>query len=59
MVEHSKTFLQFLDRMNLVLGASVKIIEKFDYDGSIRLTINDTVEQVISNKVAQNIYVKY
>ncbi len=58
-VEHSKTFLQFLDRMNLVLGASVKIIEKFDYDGSIRLTINDTVEQVISNKVAQNIYVKY
>lgn len=58
-VEHSTTFLQFLDRMNLVLGASIEIIEKQDYDGSLRLKINNSVEQVISSKVAQNIYVKY
>ncbi len=56
--EHSSAFLQQLDRLKLVLGAKVEILEKFDYDGSLHIRINGTTEQTISGKVAQNIYVK-
>jgi DtxR family Mn-dependent transcriptional regulator len=56
--EHSPAFLQQLDRLRLMLGAKVEILEKFDYDGSLHIRINGTFEQTISGKVAQNIYVK-
>jgi DtxR family Mn-dependent transcriptional regulator len=56
--EHSTAFLQQLDRLKLVLGTSVEIIEKFEYDGSIQIKINDEIQQTISGKMAQNIYIK-
>ena len=56
--EHSTAFLQQLDRLKLVLGTSVEIIEKFEYDGSFQIKINDEIQQTISGKMAQNIYIK-
>lgn len=56
--EHSTAFLQQLDRLKLVLGTSVEITEKFEYDGSIQIKINDETQQTISDKMAQNIYIK-
>jgi len=56
--EHSTPFLQQLDRLKLVLGTTVEIIEKFEYDGSIQIKINDETQQTISGKMAQNIYIE-
>ena len=55
--EHSTAFLQYLDRLKLILGASIEIIERFEYDGAIKMKINGMKEQVISHKVAQNVYI--
>lgn len=56
--EDSQSFLQYLDKTGLVLGARVQIIEKFDFDDSIKLLLNGQNELTISSKVAQNLYIK-
>lgn len=56
--EHSSTFLRYLDQLELVLGAEVKILDKYDYDDSFKILLNRQKEQTISNKVAQNIFVR-
>jgi DtxR family Mn-dependent transcriptional regulator len=56
--DHSAVFLQYLDQMQLNLGARVKVIERFDYDESVKILLNGTMEQVLSKKVCQNLYVK-
>jgi DtxR family Mn-dependent transcriptional regulator len=56
--EHSTSFLQQLNRLKLVLGTAIEIIEKFEYDGSLHIKINDESEQTISGKMAQNIFIK-
>jgi DtxR family Mn-dependent transcriptional regulator len=56
--EHSTQFLQYLDRLELTLGTPIELLERVEYDGSIRIRIKGETEQIISNKVAQNLYVK-
>lgn len=56
--EHSPAFLQFLDQLGLVLGASVEILEKYDFDESLRVMINDQKEWTISKKVSQNLFLQ-
>jgi DtxR family transcriptional regulator, Mn-dependent transcriptional regulator len=53
----SAEFLQYLDNQNLVLGTSLVVLNKFEYDGSVLLKIKDK-EITISRKVAENICVK-
>jgi DtxR family Mn-dependent transcriptional regulator len=57
-LEHSSTFLQYLDRMELGLGARVKLIEKFEFDASVRIILNAKTETIISNKVSSNLLVQ-
>jgi DtxR family Mn-dependent transcriptional regulator len=56
--EHSTQFLQYLDKMNLGLGATIKVIEKFEYDESLKVEINQQTTFVLSNKVSQNLFVQ-
>jgi DtxR family Mn-dependent transcriptional regulator len=56
--EHSPSFLQYLDRMGLTLGVRLEILERFEYDKSLRVRVAGKNEQVLSEKVSQNIYVK-
>jgi len=56
--DHSTAFLQFLDRMGLTLGAEVQVIERFDYDGTVRIQVRGKEERILSEKVAQNLFVK-
>ena len=56
--EHSAAFLRQLERLRLVLGTTVEILEKFEFDGSIQIKINDKTTQTISGKMAQNIFIK-
>lgn len=56
--DHSPAFLQYLDRMGLVLGAGITVLERFAYDQSLRVRADDGTERVLSEKVSQNLYVK-
>lgn len=55
--EHSASFLQYLDKMKLVLGTSLAVLEYFEYDESLRVEINNTTELLLSKKVTQNLFV--
>lgn len=56
--EHSTPFLQYLDKMNLGLGATIKVVEKFEYDESLKVEINQQNTLVLSNKVSQNLFIQ-
>jgi DtxR family Mn-dependent transcriptional regulator len=56
--EDSSIFLKYLDKISLNLGTIIEIAESFEYDGSMRIRINQQTEQVISPKVSQNLFIK-
>lgn len=56
--EHSAPFLQYLDRLSLGLGTELLVIEKFEYDESLKIQRNQEEELILSNKVAQNLFVQ-
>ncbi len=55
--EHSAVFLQYLDQIGLALGTEIELVERMDYDQSVRVLIRGQ-EQVLSEKVSRNLYVK-
>ncbi len=57
-LDDSPSFLQYLNKLNLVLGAKVQILERVEYDDSNRILLNGQQEQVLTSKVCQNLYVK-
>ena len=56
--EHSSPFLQYLDRLKLQLGVKIKLLEKFEYDESIRIIIGEDNEQILTQKVSQNLFIQ-
>lgn len=54
--EHSPTFLQYLNQLGLELGSALVLLERFDYDRSLRVHTNGR-ELVLSEKVTQNLWV--
>jgi len=56
--EDSSTFLKYLDQMGLSLGTELKVLEKFEFDGSVKLLVNNKEQITISNKVCKNLFVK-
>lgn len=55
--EHSSAFLKLLEKLGLTLGAHILIKEIIEFDGSIVLQINETIEKTISREVAKNILI--
>lgn len=53
----SVDFLQYLNKQNISLGTKIKVLEKEPFDGTLKIEINNSV-LVISNKIANNLYVK-
>jgi len=56
-VDHSASFLQYLDKMNLSLGFEIKIKDVTAFDKSLQIVINKRNTIFISNDVAKNILV--
>jgi DtxR family Mn-dependent transcriptional regulator len=56
-VDHGPPFLQYLDKLGLVLGSQVKIKDIVEYDKSLQITINKKSTVHISHEVAKNILV--
>lgn len=56
--DHAPAFLQYLDRINLGLGAQIEILEHFEYDESVKVKRLPADELVLSKKVSQNLFVQ-
>lgn len=56
-IDHSPAFLKFLDKIGLKLGSKIQILERFDYDESVNILLNNKAAH-ISGLVAKNILVQ-
>ena len=56
--EHSTAFLQYLDQVELNLGKSITVLEKLEFDQSMRVRFGNGRELQISREVARSIFVK-
>lgn len=55
--DSSAQFLQYLDKQQIALGASIEVISREDFDNSVHLKIKDR-QFSVSNKIASNLFVK-
>jgi len=56
--DHSSGFLRYLEQLKLVIGAKVQLVNRYDYDQSLFMKINDGVAQIVTQKVCNNLYIK-
>jgi DtxR family Mn-dependent transcriptional regulator len=54
-VDHSPTFLKYLEQSGITLGCSIKIKDIVEFDNSLHIMINKRKNIFISNEVAKNI----
>lgn len=56
--DHSPSFLQYLDKMNLGLGVQVQVQEIIEFDDSMTIDIGSGAALTISSKVTENLLVQ-
>jgi DtxR family Mn-dependent transcriptional regulator len=55
--ENSDTFLKYLKKIGLGPGAQVTITEMEEFDGSMKILIDDKKEIILSRQAAANLFV--
>lgn len=55
--DSSSDFLKYLDKQKIALGSKIKVKEKESFDDTLLIEI-DSRELTLSNKIANNLYVK-
>ncbi len=55
--EHSKSYLNYLEQLQLVLGAEVQIQDIVEFDATMRILVNNK-QVIISNQASKNLIVK-
>ncbi len=58
LLDTSALFLQHLDRLGLRPGTALTVVERFAYDGTLRIVIADGTEVAVSRETALKILVK-
>jgi DtxR family Mn-dependent transcriptional regulator len=53
----SPSFLQYLSKIGVYIGAKISILERVDFDGSLEVLIDDTKKAFISHQAAKNLLV--
>lgn len=53
----SPSFLQYLSKIGIYIGATVSIIEKIEFDGSLEIMVDNKKRLFISRDAAQNLLV--
>ncbi|HQF48191.1 MAG TPA: metal-dependent transcriptional regulator [Flavobacterium alvei] len=56
--DSSAEFLKYLDKQSIALGSKIEILAKESFDLSTKIRVNETTELTISNKIANNLFVK-
>jgi DtxR family Mn-dependent transcriptional regulator len=57
-LESTASFLQFLDKLRLSLGTKLRVLERFDYDGSLKVAPNGEAPITLSHKVCENLFLQ-
>lgn len=55
--ESSPVFLQYLEKLGLLPGTSVRLVERVAFDGSVELILDNGKAVTVSQEVAKNVYV--
>ena len=55
---HSPAFLQHLDKYQITLGCSLKVLEISEFDKSFGILLNENISLFVSNEVARNLLVQ-
>jgi DtxR family Mn-dependent transcriptional regulator len=55
--EHSPDFLQYLDGVKLILGTTVRLKKRYDYDHSLIVDVGGE-ELMVSDQVSQKLFIK-
>lgn len=55
---HLTEFLNYLNELKIALGTELRIINKLEYDKSVRVRINNTDEVIFPKKISRNLFVK-
>lgn len=55
--EHSKSYLKYLEQLQLILGTEVSVIDVIDFDATMKILANGKVA-VISHQASKNLIVK-
>lgn len=59
LLDTGTTFLQHLDRLGLRPGTALTVVERFAYDGTLRVRrVGDTTETIVSRETAQQVLVQ-
>ena len=53
----SPSFLQYLNKIGIYIGAGIMILEKVEFDGSLEIMIDDRKKVFISREAAENLLV--
>ncbi len=56
-VKETSSFLQYLSKIGVYIGAKIAILEKTEFDGSVEILIDGKKKVSISKEVSQNILV--
>ena len=56
--EHSRPFLEHLNDLGISLGKKLAIIERYAYDGSLKVSIDGGGEEILTEPVSRKIYIK-
>lgn len=56
--DDSAAFLKYLNKIQLQLGDKLRILEKEEFDETIRIAVNEKQQYVISREAALNMFVK-
>jgi len=56
-VDHSKAFLQLLDKSGIILGGKLKVKAIQPYDKSLSIQLNNKKHIFISHQISKNILV--
>jgi len=56
--EHSTPFLQYLGQIGIALGSTIKVLEKFEFDESVKILLNNKKELTVTHKVALNLFLQ-
>jgi DtxR family transcriptional regulator, Mn-dependent transcriptional regulator len=53
----SKSFLQYLRKLEIGIGTIIRVIEKIEFDSSITILINDKQQTNVSEKFSESVFV--
>ena len=55
--DSSDSFLQYLNKLGIYIGAKIKLVDKIPFDNSVEVIIDGKLKTNLSNQIAENIYI--